>query len=45
MGGGLAGAAAAGTLSRLPDVDIKVYERADKVREAGALIGVMVSGK
>ena len=43
MGGGLAGAAAAGTLSRLPDIELKVYERADKVREAGALIGVMVS--
>ncbi|KAI1626798.1 salicylate hydroxylase [Exophiala viscosa] len=43
IGGGLAGAAAAGTLSRLPDVDVKVYERSDKVREAGALIGVMVS--
>lgn len=27
----------------MPDVDLKVYERADKVREAGALIGVMVS--
>lgn len=45
VGGGLAGAASAGTLSRLPDVEVKVYERADKVREAGALIGIMVSGK
>ncbi|KAK4937279.1 hypothetical protein LTR10_022036 [Elasticomyces elasticus] len=43
IGGGLAGAAAAGTLSRLPDVDVKVYERSAMVREAGALIGVMVS--
>ncbi len=43
VGGGLAGAAVAGTLARLPDVDLRVYERADKVREAGALIGVMVS--
>ncbi|CAK7223394.1 hypothetical protein SCUCBS95973_005163 [Sporothrix curviconia] len=43
VGGGLAGAAAAGSLARLPDIELKVYERADKVREAGALIGVMVS--
>ena len=45
MGGGLAGAAAAGTLSRLPNVHVKVYERSEAIREVGALIGVMVSGK
>ncbi|OAA63689.1 Salicylate hydroxylase (Salicylate 1-monooxygenase) [Niveomyces insectorum RCEF 264] len=44
VGGGLAGAAAAGCLARLPNVDVKVYERSDAIREVGALIGVMVSG-
>lgn len=43
IGGGLAGAAAAGTLSRLPNVQIKAYERAPVVREAGAQIAVMVT--
>jgi salicylate hydroxylase len=43
IGGGLAGAAAAGALSRLPDVEIKVYERSDAIREVGALIAIMVS--
>lgn len=44
VGGGIAGAAAAGCLARLPNVQLKVYERSDAVREVGALIGVMVSG-
>jgi hypothetical protein len=44
VGGGIAGAAAAGSLSRLPNVQLKVYERSDAIREVGALIGVMVSG-
>jgi salicylate hydroxylase len=43
IGSGLAGAAAAGALARLPDVQIKVYERSPVVREFGALIAVMVS--
>lgn len=43
IGGGLAGAAAAGALSRLPDVQIKGYEQSKAVREVGALIAVMVS--
>ncbi|KAJ9138230.1 Salicylate hydroxylase [Pleurostoma richardsiae] len=43
IGGGLAGAAAAGALSRLPDTQVKVYERSEVVREVGALIAVMVS--
>ncbi|KAH8810762.1 salicylate hydroxylase [Xylogone sp. PMI_703] len=43
VGGGLAGAASAIALSRLPEVQIKVYERSETPREVGALIGVMVS--
>lgn len=43
IGGGLAGAAAAGALSRLPNVQIKAYERAPEIREAGAQIAVMVT--
>ena len=35
---------AAGHLSRLPNVNVTLYERSDEVREVGALIGVMVSG-
>lgn len=43
IGGGLAGASAAGALSKLPNAQIKVYERSAVVREVGALIAVMVS--
>jgi salicylate hydroxylase len=43
IGGGLAGAAAAGVLSRLPNVQVKAYERAPAIREAGAQIAVMVT--
>ncbi|OKL63770.1 hypothetical protein UA08_00695 [Talaromyces atroroseus] len=43
VGGGLAGAAAAGALSRLPNVQVRAYERAPAVREAGAQIAVMVT--
>lgn len=44
VGGGLAGAAAAGWLARLPNVRVRVYERSESIREVGALIGVMVAG-
>jgi 2-polyprenyl-6-methoxyphenol hydroxylase-like FAD-dependent oxidoreductase len=44
VGGGLAGASAAGCLARLPNVHVDVYERSEAIREVGALIGVMVSG-
>lgn len=43
IGGGLAGASAAGALSRLPDVEVRLYERAPAVRESGAQIAVMVT--
>lgn len=43
IGGGIAGTAAAGALSRLPHVQVKVYERSPVVREAGAQIAVMVT--
>ncbi|KAH8693841.1 hypothetical protein BGW36DRAFT_300332 [Talaromyces proteolyticus] len=43
VGGGLAGAAAAGVLSRLPNVKVRAYERAPAIREAGAQIAVMVT--
>jgi salicylate hydroxylase len=43
IGSGLAGATAAGLLSKLPDVEIKIYERTNEVREVGALIAIMVS--
>ena len=43
IGGGIAGSAAALSLTRLPDVHVKVYERAPAIREAGAQIALMVS--
>lgn len=43
IGGGLAGAAAAGALSRLANVQVRVYERSPVIREAGAQIAVMVT--
>ncbi|KAH8879474.1 FAD/NAD(P)-binding domain-containing protein, partial [Thozetella sp. PMI_491] len=43
VGGGLAGASAAVALSRLPDTQVRVYERAPALRESGAQIAVMVT--
>ncbi|KIW33245.1 uncharacterized protein PV07_00111 [Cladophialophora immunda] len=43
IGSGLAGATAGGLLTKLPDVEVKIYEKSDVVREVGALIGVAVS--